>query len=586
MEKAIDEIITLQRKFFADGATRATAFRLDALTELRKAVRERTDALSEALREDLNKSAGESYLTEIGLVMQELECHIRHLKRWSRSRRVSTPLTLWPSRSRIRPEPLGVALIVAPWNYPVQLLLCPLVGAISAGNCVLLKSSPLVPHVEAALRDLIAETFGPEYVAFVEGGGDVLDELLKRRFDSIFFTGGSKYGRVVMEAAAKNLTPVTLELGGKSPCIVGRSANIRLAARRIMWGKLLAAGQTCVAPDYLLVHRDLKEGLCREMKHAVGEFFGDYPLRSPAYPRIVSERATARLAGMIGASGRVLWGGEFDVRQRYVAPTLIDDPDDDSPAMTEEIFGPLLPVKTFRHIDEAIGYVNRRDKPLALYYFGDRREAERVLDRTSSGGACVNDTIVHLANGRLPFGGVGESGFGKYHGRSRVFDLSQQHASGRPVVEADRSAVEIRSVPAVETISKTARVNGLRSVESVSVARIRVPHPVRIRLGGTGACTVGHISGRSAETVGLFVGEHSTSPASLCGSSFTEGKRPRAGSESVARPALRVPERMNSGYDFDTSELIMPFICAVHLRCEYGTLRTAIFLQRYGRDEG
>ena len=413
MEKAIDEIITLQRKFFADGATRATAFRLDALTKLRKAVRERTDALSEALREDLNKSAGESYLTEIGLVMQELECHIRHLKRWSRSRRVSTPLTLWPSRSRIRPEPLGVALIVAPWNYPVQLLLCPLVGAISAGNCVLLKSSPLVPHVEAALRDLIAETFGPEYVAFVEGGGDVLDELLKRRFDSIFFTGGSKYGRVVMEAAAKNLTPVTLELGGKSPCIVGRSANIRLAARRIMWGKLLAAGQTCVARVYLRVHRDMQE---------------------VQYPSSFSERGTPSLAGMIGASGRVLWGGEFDVRQRYVAPTLIDDPDDDSPAMTEEIFGPLLPVKTFRHIDEAIGYVNRRDKPLALYYFGDRREAERVLDRTSSGGACVNDTIVHLANGRLPFGGVGESGFGKYHGRSS-FDLFSHM---RPVVRSSR----------------------------------------------------------------------------------------------------------------------------------------------------
>lgn len=287
MEKAIDEIITLQRKFFADGATRATAFRLDALTKLRKAVRERTDALSEALREDLNKSAGESYLTEIGLVMQELECHIRHLKRWSRSRRVSTPLTLWPSRSRIRPEPLGVALIVAPWNYPVQLLLCPLVGAISAGNCVLLKSSPLVPHVEAALRDLIAETFGPEYVAFVEGGGDVLDELLKRRFDSIF------YGRVEIRAGRdgggrEKPDARDARAGRQEPCIVGRSANIRLAARRIMWGKLLAAGQTCVAPDYLLVHRDLKEGLCREMKHAVGEFFGDYPLRSPAYPRIVS----------------------------------------------------------------------------------------------------------------------------------------------------------------------------------------------------------------------------------------------------------------------------------------------------------
>ena len=473
MEKAIDEIITLQRKFFADGATRATAFRLDALTKLRKAVRERTDALSEALREDLNKSAGESYLTEIGLVMQELECHIRHLKRWSRSRRVSTPLTLWPSRSRIRPEPLGVALIVAPWNYPVQLLLCPLVGAISAGNCVLLKSSPLVPHVEAALRDLIAETFGPEYVAFVEGGGDVLDELLKRRFDSIFFTGGSKYGRVVMEAAAKNLTPVTLELGGKSPCIVGRSANIRLAARRIMWGKLLAAGQTCVAPDYLLVHRDLKEGLCREMKHAVGEFFGDYPLRSPAYPRIVSERATARLAGMIGASGRVLWGGEFDVRQRYVAPTLIDDPDDDSPAMTEEIFGPLLPVKTFRHIDEAIGYVNRRDKPLALYYFGDRREAERVRE-------------VSRAVELRPF---------------------QPYAPGRPLVEADRPAVEIRSVPAFEIVPETVPVNGLRFVEPVLVRRENpcLASGPKTTWGNSGAYRRAY-SGRSTGTADLFVG--------------------------------------------------------------------------------
>ena len=417
MEKAIDEIITLQRKFFADGATRATAFRLDALTKLRKAVRERTDALSEALREDLNKSAGESYLTEIGLVMQELECHIRHLKRWSRSRRVSTPLTLWPSRSRIRPEPLGVALIVAPWNYPVQLLLCPLVGAISAGNCVLLKSSPLVPHVEAALRDLIAETFGPEYVAFVEGGGDVLDELLKRRFDSIFFTGGSKYGRVVMEAAAKNLTPVTLELGGKSPCIVGRSANIRLAARRIMWGKLLAAGQTCVAPDYVLVHRDVHDGLLTLLAGEIAAFYGSDPLACPDYGRIVNEKHFHRLMGLMD-SGRVVCGGTGSAETLQIAPTVLADVSPDSPVMSEEIFGPVLPVLAYESLDEAVAFVNARPKPLALYLFTTDKAAERrVLRDCSFGGGCINDTIIHLATSDMGFGGVGESGMGSYHGK-------------------------------------------------------------------------------------------------------------------------------------------------------------------------
>ena len=428
MEKAIDEIITLQRKFFADGATRATAFRLDALTKLRKAVRERTDALSEALREDLNKSAGESYLTEIGLVMQELECHIRHLKRWSRSRRVSTPLTLWPSRSRIRPEPLGVALIVAPWNYPVQLLLCPLVGAISAGNCVLLKSSPLVPHVEAALRDLIAETFGPEYVAFVEGGGDVLDELLKRRFDSIFFTGGSKYGRAVMEAAAKNLTPVTLELGGKSPCIVDATANLKVAARRIAFGKWLNVGQTCVAPDYLLVDARVHDELLGLIKEEVRRMFGEHPLDNEDYGHIVNAKHFARVRGLIDPD-KVVLGGTARESSLKIEPTILDGVTPDDAVMQEEIFGPILPVLTFESLDEAETFITDRPTPLALYIFSqDRSVQQRFVRYVPFGGGCVNDTIIHLATPYMGFGGCGESGMGSYHGKTG-FDAFSHHKS-------------------------------------------------------------------------------------------------------------------------------------------------------------
>ena len=430
----IEELVSAQRAFFNTGATKDAAFRRRALAALRQAVTAREADICAALKEDLHKSPFESYMCETGLVLSELTYMEKHLNRLMRARRAKTPLAQFPARSFVVPEPLGVALVMSPWNYPFMLSLDPLVGAIAAGNCAVLKPSAYAPATSRVLKELVESCFAPDHIAVVEGGRAENEALLEQKFDYIFFTGSVAVGRLVMEKAARWLTPVTLELGGKSPCIIDQTADLPLAAKRLAFGKYLNAGQTCVAPDYLLVHRDLKEGLCREMKHAVGEFFGDYPLRSPAYPRIVSERATARLAGMIGASGRVLWGGEFDVRQRYVAPTLIDNPDDDSPAMTEEIFGPLLPVKTFRHIDEAIGYVNRRDKPLALYYFGDRREAERVLDRTSSGGACVNDTIVHLANGRLPFGGVGESGFGKYHGRSS-FDLFSHM---RPVVRSSR----------------------------------------------------------------------------------------------------------------------------------------------------
>ena len=415
MEKAIDEIITLQRKFFADGATRATAFRLDALTKLRKAVRERTDALSEALREDLNKSAGESYLTEIGLVMQELECHIRHLKRWSRSRRVSTPLTLWPSRSRIRPEPLGVALIVAPWNYPVQLLLNPLVGAISAGCTALLKPSPYTPNVAEALEGMIAEIFDEEYVAVAQGGREVNTLLFGMRWDVIFFTGSPALGRIVMTAAARNLTPVVLELGGKSPSIVDRGADIEVAARRIAWGKTLNAGQTCIAPDYLLIHRSLQDEFSRAFARALHRLHGDDAQQSPHYGRLVNDRAFERVTSYL-AQGKILVGGRTDPSDRYIEPTLLAEVDPGAPVMQEEIFGPVLPMLPFDDIGEAVALINDREKPLALYYFGPEKTGREVLLHTSSGGACINDTIMQIANDRLPFGGVGNSGMGRYHG--------------------------------------------------------------------------------------------------------------------------------------------------------------------------
>ena len=415
MEKAIDEIITLQRKFFADGATRATAFRLDALTKLRKAVRERTDALSEALREDLNKSAGESYLTEIGLVMQELECHIRHLKRWSRSRRVSTPLTLWPSRSRIRPEPLGVALIVAPWNYPVQLLLNPLVGAISAGCTALLKPSPYTPNVAEALEGMIAEIFDEEYVAVAQGGREVNTLLFGMRWDVIFFTGSPALGRIVMTAAARNLTPVVLELGGKSPSIVDRGADIEVAARRIAWGKTLNAGQTCIAPDYLLIHRSLQDEFSRAFARALHRLHGDDAQQSPHYGRLVNDRAFGRVTSYL-AQGKILVGGRTDPSDRYIEPTLLAEVDPGAPVMQEEIFGPVLPMLPFDDIGEAVALINDREKPLALYYFGPEKTGREVLLHTSSGGACINDTIMQIANDRLPFGGVGNSGMGRYHG--------------------------------------------------------------------------------------------------------------------------------------------------------------------------
>lgn len=409
------DIINSQRAHFRSGKTLDLNSRIDALRRLKTAILKHEKALAEALWIDLHKSYEEAYLTEISIVLGEIDNHIRHLKRWAKPVRKATPLKMFPSRSKVISEPLGVALIIAPWNYPVQLLLNPLVGAISAGCTAVLKPSPYVPHVSRVLEELIADSFDSDYIAVVQGNREVNTVLLEQRYDTIFFTGSPDLGRKVMSAAAKFLTPVVLELGGKSPCIVDRGADIAIAARRIAWGKSLNAGQTCIAPDYLLVHQSVKEQLVEALNREFKHLLGDNPRECQHFVHIVSERAFDRLTGYLRGA-EIVAGGDHDRASRYIAPTIIDNVDPASPIMQEEIFGPIFPIVTFTTTDEAIAFVNDREKPLALYYFGDSASAKRVLRNTSSGGACVNDTIMHIVNENLPFGGVGNSGMSSYHG--------------------------------------------------------------------------------------------------------------------------------------------------------------------------
>ena len=420
-------IAEIQRMYYEAGQTREVEFRMKNLKLLKETIRAYEEKIESALWEDLHKSAYESYLTEISIVLQELDEHIRNLRRWASPERVSTPLHLLGSKSRIVYEPLGVVLIIAPWNYPFQLLMAPLVGAIAAGNCVVLKPSPYTPHVAAVISEMIAEIFGPAYVTVVQGGREANQILLAERFDYIFFTGSSELGKVVMKAAAEQLIPVTLELGGKSPCIVGREANIEVAARRIAWGKFLNAGQTCIAPDYLFVHAEIKTKLLERIVFYIRKFYGDNPVKSPDYPRIVRKEAVVRLMSLMEKE-KIVYGGDVDMESLYIAPTILDDVSPDAPVMQQEIFGPLLPVMTFYDLEETISYVNAHDKPLALYYFGSPYIAEQVIASTSSGGVCVNDTIMHIANGNLPFGGVGKSGMGKYHGYNSFLTFSNRRS--------------------------------------------------------------------------------------------------------------------------------------------------------------
>jgi aldehyde dehydrogenase (NAD+) len=412
----LELIVGKQQSFFRSGATRSIAYRKEQLAKLRQAILRFEPELLAALKKDLNKSGQEAYATEIGIVLKEIRFAIRRVRTWSKIKRVRTPLSHIGASSRIVPEPLGITLIIGPWNYPINLMLGPVVAAISAGNAMVLKPSEMAPATSRALARLIRETFPPEYITVVEGNSDVSAELLKQSFDHIFFTGSPAIGRIVMEAAAKKLIPVTLELGGKSPCIVHKDTNIEFAAKRIVFGKLTNAGQTCVAPDYLLVHKEVKQRFVDRMAQIAETFYGKDPICNPAYGKIVNEHHFRRLAGYLN-EGRIVYGGQMDEAARKIAPTLLEGVTMESRVMREEIFGPILPVLEYAETEEILAAVQANPKPLALYVFSDSSEFQNeIVNSLSFGGRCINDTIIHLGTPYLPFGGVGSSGIGSYHG--------------------------------------------------------------------------------------------------------------------------------------------------------------------------
>ena len=421
----IGEIRAKQESYFQSGATLDVRTRKANLVAFEKAVLKWEKPLCEALWKDLHKSYEESYIAEVSILLGEIRTHIRNVGKWTRPQRRPTPMKLFPSRSKIISEPLGTALIISPWNYPVQLLLTPLVGVISSGCTAVLKPSPYVPEVSDVIEKMIRDTFPEEYVAVVQGDRDVNTALLEQRWDMIFFTGSPSFGRAVMAAAAKNLTPVVLELGGKSPCIIDKDADIEVAAKRVAWGKSLNAGQTCIAPDYLMLHKNIKDKFLSELEKAFRELLGDDPQKSEHFVRIVNDAAFERLKGYL-ADGEVVFGGKTDKSERYFSPTVLDHVSPDSPVMQEEIFGPIFPVQTFSSLDEVIRFVSMREKPLALYYFGG--QGDKVLKHTTSGGSCINDVIMHIANENVPFGGVGMSGMGSYH-HKRTFDVFTHYRS-------------------------------------------------------------------------------------------------------------------------------------------------------------
>lgn len=424
----IKALVEEQRRFFSSGATRELGFRREQLENLRGMIARNRDKIQSAVRDDLRKPPFEMFASEIAMLFAEIDYALKRLDCWARPARVSLPPFLFGASGYVYPEPYGVALIMAPWNYPFVLLLAPLVGAIAAGDCAVLKPSEVSPHSSRAIAEMVAETFDPSYVAALEGGMEVNQPLLRQRFDLIFFTGSAAVGKEVMKAAAEQLTPVVLELGGKSPCIVDEGADLKYAARRIAFGKFLNAGQTCIAPDYVLAHESLAKPLLEELRGAIRSFYGRDPRSSRNLARIINRRHFERLSRLL-ESVDVVQGGERDPADLYIAPTVVLEPPLESPLMQEEIFGPILPLITFRTLDEAVELVNSRPKPLALYFFSpDAGRQERILRETSAGGVCINTTMLHESTQTLPFGGVGQSGMGAYHGKAS-FDAFSHHKS-------------------------------------------------------------------------------------------------------------------------------------------------------------
>jgi aldehyde dehydrogenase (NAD+) len=422
----IASLIAGQRTFFQSGASRPVAFRRAQLQKLFDAIRQKDEQFYEAMLADVHKSPYASFTTEMGVVLSEIRYALRHINKWAKPKRRRVPLLAWPGRASVQAEPFGVALILGAWNYPFLLLLSPLVGAIAAGNCVVLKPSELAPRTSAVMASVIGQIFPREYIAVVEGGRPAAEALLAEKFDTIFFTGGSAIGRVVMAAAAKNLTPVTLELGGKSPAIVCADAAIDVAARRIAWAKFMNAGQTCVAPDFVLVQRAAYQPFIAAVRKALQEFYGTDPRQNAEYGRIINRRQFDRIAGYL-SQGNIAHGGQMDAADLYLAPTILTDAPADAPVMHDEIFGPILPVCPFDTLPDVLALLRDRPTPLALYLFTqDRAVQNRLITQTRSGGMCINDTVLQMINHDLPFGGLGESGFGSYHGKAG-FDCFSHH---------------------------------------------------------------------------------------------------------------------------------------------------------------
>lgn len=410
-------IISNLRQHFNSGMTRPVSFRIRQLKNLKAAIRSHEDDIINALHTDMKKPPFESYASEIGILYTEIEHSIRHVGSWAKSKKVSTPIIHFLSSSAVYQEPYGVTLIIGPWNYPLQLIIAPLIGSIAAGNCTVIKPSELAPATSSVIKRIFEAHFHTNYIKVIEGGVEATQNLLQEKFDYIFYTGGTSVGRIIMEAAAKNLTPLTLELGGKSPCIVDHEINLKYSVKRIAWGKFFNAGQTCIAPDYCLVHRKIREAFLEEMKKTVHSFYGEDPSQSPDYARIINERHFQRLERLL-ENGVIVFGGKKDLANLYIAPTLIDHVTLQDKIMQEEIFGPLLPVVVYDELDEAIDMVNSLPRPLALYYFSDNKlQQQKVLKKTIAGGGCINDTVSHIGSQTLPFGGIGDSGMGSYHGR-------------------------------------------------------------------------------------------------------------------------------------------------------------------------
>ena len=412
------KIFNRQQAMFATGRTKNVALRVNYLRKLSGWIKDNSWAIMAALRTDLNKPPFEAQATEIGVVQDELRYAIRNIYSWTRPKPVMSNLKNFPSYGRICPEPYGVALIISPWNYPFMLAVTPLISAIAAGNCAIVKPSECAPATSALVAKMCAEVFHPAHVYALEGGREASQALLKLPFDKIFYTGGTEVGRIVIEAAAKNLVPVTLELGGKSPCIVDQSADIKLAAKRIIWGKFINAGQTCVAPDYVLAHASIKDNLIAEMQKIICRQYGLTPAENFNYPKIINERHFLRLVSLMDGTN-IVHGGSNNPDTLQIEPTIIDGASLDSPIMKEEIFGPILPVLTFSMPEDAVRVIKSGPKPLALYVFTALKSVERYyLKHLSFGGGCINDTVVHLSVPWLPFGGVGQSGMGSCHGKA------------------------------------------------------------------------------------------------------------------------------------------------------------------------